>query len=281
MKIASWNVNSIKARLVHVLDWLDNTQIDVLCMQEIKTVDAAFPRAEFEQRGYHVATSGQPTYNGVAIVSRRPLADTGIGFVEDTDGGQRRLLEAHIDGVRFINVYVPNGQAVDSPKFAYKLDWMKRLREWLDATAQPGEPLVLCGDFNVAPEARDVWSVEALNGQVLFTEAERAALRNVAAFGLLDSFRLFETAAGLLLVGLSHAGVSTETRPAHRSAMDHANSCRALSRRLDRRRAAAAGESVGPHAGLPRIRLRRSGAGDLQRLLQQPSKARVLHGAYP
>ncbi len=196
MKIASWNVNSIKARLSIALDWIDATQPDVLCLQETKTVDDDFPRGGFEERGYQVAVSGQKSYNGVAILSKRPLSDVGIGFVDDTEGQQRRLLDARIDGVRVINVYVPNGESPDSPKFAYKLDWLSRLRTYLDSTAHPGEPLVICGDFNIAPEERDVYDPKAVQGQVLFHPLEHEALKRLVDFGLRDSFRLFQPDPG-------------------------------------------------------------------------------------
>jgi len=196
VKIASWNVNSIKARLPQALDWINTVSPDVLCMQEIKVVDADFPRQDFERLGYQVAVSGQKGYNGVAIASRVPLADIGTAFVEDEEEPQRRLIEARCGDTRLINVYVPNGQAVGSPKFAYKLQWLARLRKYLATRYSPQEPLILCGDFNVAPEERDVYDARAFDGQVLFHPEERAALQKMSQWGLLDSFRLHTQEGG-------------------------------------------------------------------------------------
>ena len=191
MKLAAWNVNSLKVRLPHLTDWLARTQADVVCLQELKLEDAKFPRAELEAAGYHAAFSGQKTYNGVAILARGAVADvsTGIpGFADD----HRRVIAATVDGVRVVCVYCPNGQAVGSDKYAYKLRWFAALKVYLATELQNHAELAVAGDFNVAPEDRDVHDPKAWEGQVLVSDAERAALRELTDLGLKDSFRLFE-----------------------------------------------------------------------------------------
>jgi exodeoxyribonuclease-3 len=191
MKLAAWNVNSLKVRLAHLTDWLAKTQPDVVCLQELKLEDAKFPRAELEAAGYQAAFSGQKTYNGVAILARGALAEvsTGIpGFADD----HRRVIAASVGGLRVICVYCPNGQAVGSDKYAYKLRWFAALKDYLAAEMQQHAELAVAGDFNVAPEDRDVHDPKAWEGQVLVSEAERAALRELTGLGLKDSFRLFE-----------------------------------------------------------------------------------------
>lgn len=200
MKIATWNVNSIRMRQDRVLAWLDKERPEVLCLQETKVPDELFPREPFEAQGYEVALFGQKAYNGVAILSRVPLEDVtlGLGDGEDGEGGEpARLVAAKVDGVRVASVYVPNGQRVGSDKYEYKLRWMARLRSWLDRTAQADAPLMVCGDFNVAPEDRDVHDPAAWEGQVLCSEPEREALRCVMGFGLVDGFRRQRPEAGL------------------------------------------------------------------------------------
>ncbi len=197
MRIVTWNVNSIRARLPRVLAFLSKAKPDVLCAQETKVEDSAFPREEIEAAGYAVTTFGQKTYNGVAFLSRSAPSDVARGFPSDDDSAQRRLIAATFGATRVVNVYVPNGESVGSDKFAFKLAWMKRLREWLDAHADPARPLVLCGDFNVAPEPRDVYDPKALDGQVLFHPDERALLSRIMEFGLSDALRLRTGEAGL------------------------------------------------------------------------------------
>ena len=196
MRIASWNVNSIAARLPHVLAWLAEHQPDVMCLQEIKTVEARFPAETLAAAGYQATVFGQPAYNGVAVLTRQPCAAVERGFPEDGAAPPARLLAATVGGVRVVNVYVPNGAPLGSDRYAFKLAWLARLRDYLAARYAPDEPLVLCGDFNVAPEPRDVYDPAALASQVLFTPAERAALRPVADWGLVDTFRLHEAEAG-------------------------------------------------------------------------------------
>ena len=191
MKLAAWNVNSLRVRLPHLVDWLALAQPDIVCLQELKLEDAKFPRAELEAAGYQSAFSGQKTYNGVAILSRTALADvsTGMpGFADD----HKRVIAATAAGVRVVCVYCPNGQAVGSEKYAYKLRWFAALKDYLSAEMARYPALAVAGDFNVAPEDRDVHDPKAWEGQVLVSEAERAALQALARLGLKDSFRLFE-----------------------------------------------------------------------------------------
>lgn len=191
MKLAAWNVNSIKVRLPQLLDWLAAARPDIVCLQELKTEEAGFPRAALEQAGYACAVHGQKTYNGVAILSRLPLRDVvaGIpGFADD----QRRVLAASVDGLRVVCVYCPNGQAVGSDKYEYKLRWFAALRDYLEKEQAAHPRLAVAGDFNVAPEDGDVHDPKAWEGQVLASEPERTAWRALLALGLKDSFRLFE-----------------------------------------------------------------------------------------
>lgn len=191
MKIATWNVNSLKVRLPHVLDWLAGQQPDVLCLQETKTEDGAFPGTEIEQAGYRCLYAGQKTYNGVAILSRAAaeLVATSIPGFEDE---QKRLIAAEVAGVRIVCAYFPNGQAVGSDKYAYKLRWMEALRRWLGEDLARHSRIALMGDFNVAPEDRDVHDPKAWEGQILCSEAERTALRALTDMGMADAFRLFD-----------------------------------------------------------------------------------------
>lgn len=191
MKLAAWNVNSLKVRLPQLLDWLAQARPDVVCLQELKLEDAKFPRAELEDAGYRSAFSGQKTYNGVAVLSRAQAADVRAGIPEFADE-QKRVIAASVDGVRVVCVYCPNGQAVGSDKYEYKLRWFAALREYLAAELQRHPQLAVAGDFNVAPEDRDVHDPKAWEGQVHVSEPERAAWRALLGLGLKDSFRLFE-----------------------------------------------------------------------------------------
>jgi exodeoxyribonuclease-3 len=191
MRIATWNVNSLKVRLPQLLDWLAQHRPDAICLQETKLEDGNFPTVQIESAGYHAVYSGQKTYNGVAIVARERPADpvTAIpGFADE----QKRVLAATVGGVRVICLYVPNGQSVGSDKYDYKLRWLSAVREWLRSELAAHPKLAVLGDFNVAPDERDVHDPKAWEGQVLFSEPERAALRELTALGLADSFRLFE-----------------------------------------------------------------------------------------
>ena len=191
MKIATWNLNSIRVRTGRLLEWLGRERPDVLCMQETKVEDAAFPFDALHKAGYEVAVLGQRSYNGVAIASTQPLADVARGFGDGAHAGDddARTIAATTHGVRVVCVYVPNGQDLASDRYPYKLAWLRRLRGYLDRTAAPGAPLVLCGDMNVTPDDRDVWSPEKWQGQIHCSPPERAALAEVAGFGLVDLFR--------------------------------------------------------------------------------------------
>jgi exodeoxyribonuclease-3 len=191
MRIATWNVNSLKARLPRVETWLEYARPDVLCLQETKLADDAFPQLTFEALGYESVHHGQGRWNGVAILSKVGLGDvvSGFGDLADPYEGDARLLAATCAGVRVVTVYVPNGRAVGTEFYERKLAWLRTLHEWLDATASPGDELVLMGDFNVAPEDRDVWSPKAFEGDTHVTPPERAAVAALEEWGLVDAFR--------------------------------------------------------------------------------------------
>jgi exodeoxyribonuclease-3 len=191
MRLATWNVNSIKVRLGQLTDWLAQARPDAVCLQETKLEDGKFPVSELDAAGYRASFCGQKTYNGVAIVSLRPLTEisTGIpGFADE----QKRVIAATLDGVRIVCLYAPNGQAVGSEKYEYKLRWYAALRDWLADEIARHPRLAVLGDLNVAPEDRDVHDPQAWQGQVLVSEAERAAFRALLGLGLKDGFRLFE-----------------------------------------------------------------------------------------
>ena len=229
MRLATWNVNSLKVRLPHVLDWLAANPVDVLCLQETKQQDADFPQAEFQAAGYHSVFSGQKTYNGMAILSRTPAGDVQFG-IPDFPDEQKRVIAATFtsgsiakvkqggeeqttqtvqlarqgvceeantvspmqsDRIRVVCVYVPNGQSIDSDKYRYKLAWLTALRNWLEQELKRYPKLALLGDYNIAPEDRDVYDPAAWQGNVLVNEAERQQFRNLIQLGLHDSFRLF------------------------------------------------------------------------------------------
>ena len=191
MKLATWNVNSIKVRLPHLTDWLAQARPDVVCLQELKAEETKFPRAELVAAGYQAAVSGQKTYNGVAILSTQVLLDPVIG-IPGFEDEQKRVVAATIGGMRVVCVYCPNGQAVDSEKYAYKLRWYTALKDYLAAELKRHAQLAVAGDFNVAPEDRDVHDPKAWEGQVHVSEPERAAWRALLDLGLKDTFRLFE-----------------------------------------------------------------------------------------
>ncbi|SFO39352.1 Exodeoxyribonuclease III [Nitrosospira briensis] len=193
MKIATWNVNSLKVRLQHVLDWLALNQPDVLCLQETKLQDENFPIEEIAAAGYQTIYSGQKTYNGVALLSKQPGFEI-VSGIPDLDDAQKRVLGAVYGDVRVICVYVPNGQHVTSEKYQYKLKWLAALRDWMRDMLARHQKLVLLGDFNIAPEECDVHDPKLWEGQVLFSAPEREAFREVLELGLTDSFRLFEQA---------------------------------------------------------------------------------------
>jgi len=192
MRIATWNVNSLKARLPRVEEWLEIAQPDVLCLQETKLADDAFPAMAFSALGYDSAHHGQGRWNGVAILSRVGIDEIDSGFGERFDDpyeGDARLLAATCAGIRVVSVYVPNGRSVPSEFYDRKLVWFERLAEWVDDCFTPKDPVVVLGDFNVAPEDRDLWSREAFVGATHVTEPERAAVRRLVDWGLVDAFR--------------------------------------------------------------------------------------------
>jgi exodeoxyribonuclease-3 len=191
VKIATWNVNSLKVRLPHVLDWLAAVQPDTLCLQETKTEDKGFPFAELAAAGYRALHNGQKTYNGVAILARAEPADVQPDIPGFADP-QKRIIAATVNDVRLVCAYMPNGSEVGSEKYAYKLKWLAALTGWLRDEMTRHPRLALLGDFNIAPEDRDVHDPEAWAGKILCSEPERAAFRAFIDLGLSDAFRRFE-----------------------------------------------------------------------------------------
>lgn len=197
ISVVSWNVNSIRARLERVLAWVDLHKPNVLCMQELKVERKEFPFEAFRQRGYHVHGVFQRSYNGVGIASRVPLENPGAGFDDGIDDAQARVVAGTISDTRVVCAYFPNGQSLGSDKYEYKLAWMRRLRTYLDRNHKPDEKLLLCGDFNVAPEERDVHDPRVWEGSTLFHQTARDALAHIADFGLVDGLRLHRQEAGV------------------------------------------------------------------------------------
>ncbi len=191
MKLATWNVNSLAVRLPQVLDWLAANPVDVLTLQETKLVDEKFPQAELEALGYAVQRFGQKTYNGVALLTRAAASDV-VKNIPGFDDEQARVIAGTSQGLRVIGAYFPNGQAPDSDKFTYKMRWLAALRAWVQAALAAHPQLVLMGDFNIAPEDRDVYDPVAWAGQIHCTPQERAHFQGLIAAGLVDAFRLFE-----------------------------------------------------------------------------------------
>ncbi len=191
MRIATWNVNSLRVRMEHLRRWLADNAVDAIALQELKLADEHFPRAEIEALGLHALCYGQKTYNGVAILSRTLALDCAFGIPEDADP-QRRVVAAGVGPIRLVNVYVPNGQAVGSEKYTYKLAWLERLRAYLAALLASNEYLLVVGDFNIAPEDRDVHDPAEWEGSVHVSAPEREALGRITALGLSDLFRRFD-----------------------------------------------------------------------------------------
>lgn len=189
MKLSTWNVNGIRARLTHVIDFLRDHQPDVLCLQETKVVDENFPREPLEDEGYNIECFGQKSYNGMAILSRSPMDDVVRGLPDDPPDAERRVLGCIVGDVMVLDLYVPNGQQVGSERYRFKLDWFRRLRAFLDAKYSVVEKVALVGDFNVALDDRDVHDPAAWHEQILCSTPERAAMRNAMAFGLDDLLR--------------------------------------------------------------------------------------------
>lgn len=190
MKIASWNVNSIRARKERLLNWLQLNNPDVLCLQELKCQDKDYPSEELLEMGYRSAIWGQKSYNGVAILAKQSLVDIRKGFIRNQSDEQSRLISAVVGKIRVVSAYVPNGQTPDSDAYFYKLEWLARLRIFLDQWQSKKEKLVLCGDFNIAPANIDVHDPEVWDEAILCTEGERTALKRLVDWGLHDTFRI-------------------------------------------------------------------------------------------
>jgi exodeoxyribonuclease III len=191
LKIATWNVNSLNVRLGHVIEWLKANPVDALCLQELKLEDAKFPTAAFDEIGYNAVFNGQKTYNGVAILSKARPEDV-VKDMADFADEQKRIIAATIDGVRVVCAYVVNGQSLDSEKYQYKMQWLTGLRSYMQRTIAEYGDVALLGDYNIAPEDRDVHDPKAWEGQVLVSPPEREHFRALIGLGLVDSFRLFD-----------------------------------------------------------------------------------------
>ncbi|MGK7879811.1 MAG: exodeoxyribonuclease III [Crocosphaera sp.] len=204
MKIATWNVNSIRTRQLHVINWLNENSIDVLCLQETKVIDKDFPRESFEELGYHVYIYGQKAYNGVAIFSRQPMTDIITGFTDvvgeeitQNFDEQKRIISGVIDDIRIINVYVPNGASIGSEKYEYKLQWFQVLKAYLEKLLEKeSRELCICGDFNIALEDKDIYNSKGKEKHIMSSPIERETLQNILAIGLKDAFRKFTTEEG-------------------------------------------------------------------------------------
>ena len=204
MLIATWNVNSIRTRLSQIINWINRVNPDVLCLQETKVIDEDFPFMPFEELGYKVIVSGQKSYNGVAIISKIKIENINKGFTSNPEekkssqefSDQKRLISGVINGLKIINVYVPNGSSLDSDKFEYKIKWLKNLSSFLEKQEQHGNLICLLGDFNIAPMNIDIHSPERYEGGIMASEIERIALNNVLKGRFIDSFRIFEKNTG-------------------------------------------------------------------------------------
>lgn len=201
MKIATWNINGVKARLDNLLQWLSDSAPDIACLQEIKSVDEQFPRGEIEALGYHVETHGQKGFNGVALVSKYRFDEVNRGLPGDEDDIQARFIEGVFStsqgALRVASLYLPNGNPVDGPKFPYKLRWMQRLEQWARDRLELEEPLVLAGDFNVIPQPIDARNPQAWIGDALFLPESREALRRIANLGFTDAMRAVDDQPGI------------------------------------------------------------------------------------
>jgi exodeoxyribonuclease-3 len=248
MIVATWNINSIRMRLPRLLQWLERRRPDVVCLQETKVVDAEFPLEPLKSLGYHCEYRGEKSYNGVAVLSLQPMEGVIQSLPGDGSDTQCRFIGGTLSGVKIINIYAPNGQEVGSPKYAYKLQWYERLRKLLDRYSAERDEVLVCGDFNVAPEDRDVWDPEQWRGQILFSEPEKEAFRNVLAWGFTDALRMYHQEGGLYTwwdyrAGAFHRGWGLR--------IDHILLSRSLSRRcagaeIDRE--ARKGEKPSDHA---------------------------------
>ena len=199
MKIATWNVNSVRTRLEQVINWLTENPVDVLCLQETKVIDQDFPRVAFEKSGYYPYISGQKSYNGVALISRQPLTDVSAGFgailpgIESAWDEQKRVITGVVEGVRIVNLYVPNGSSIGSEKYEYKLGWLKILKEYLQTLLLSNPDISMCGDFNIALEDIDINDKVKIDNHIMASELERQALRDVLSLDFADAFRKFNS----------------------------------------------------------------------------------------
>jgi len=197
MLFATWNINSINARLSHIQEFLDNYSPDILCMQETKVVDEKFPRDIFIERGYEIEIYGEKSYNGVAIASKEPIENIVRGFTEEIAAGSKRLIAADIAGIKVLNVYIPNGQAVGSEKYHYKLEWLCALEKHIKDHYSPDDDLIICGDFNIAPEDKDIYKAHEWNGRIMASPVERDHLQKIKDWGFTDIFRRHHDEPGL------------------------------------------------------------------------------------
>ncbi len=199
MKIATWNVNSVRTRLEQVINWLTENPVDVLCLQETKVIDKDFPIVAFENLGYSLYISGQKSYNGVALISRQPLTDVSVGFgnilpeIQSEWDEQKRVISGVFEGVRIVNLYVPNGSSIGSEKYEYKLGWLKILKEYLQTLLLSNSAISMCGDFNIALEDIDINDQVKIDNHIMASVLERQALRDILSLGFADAFRKFNS----------------------------------------------------------------------------------------
>ncbi|MDJ0677972.1 MAG: exodeoxyribonuclease III [Calothrix sp. MO_167.B42] len=202
MKIATWNVNSVRTRLDHVIDWLKENPVDVLCLQETKVVDEQFPRSLFEELGYYLYISGQKSYNGVAIASLQPLTDVSTGFtsilpdIEPQWDDQKRVITGIFSDIRIINLYVPNGSSIGSDKYEYKLSWLQILERYLQKLLPVNPDICMCGDFNIALSDKDIHDKVSIKNHIMSSDCERDALGKILKLGFADAFRKFNDQSG-------------------------------------------------------------------------------------
>lgn len=196
MIVATWNVNSILVRLPHLIEWIKANKPNVVCLQETKTIDGKFPCSQIEELGYNCNFFGEKTYNGVAILSDRPLQEVRKGFVGDDADHPKRLIEALVDSTYIVNVYIPNGSEVGSAKYEFKLEWLSRLQRHIAERHNLRERVVLCGDFNIATDDIDCYDAEAVRGTIMVSDAERSAIAQIKEMGFVDTFRMHNTEGG-------------------------------------------------------------------------------------
>ena len=256
MRIATWNVNSLRVRMPQLLQWLEANPVDLIALQEIKLTDAEFPAAPLQEAGWQTICNGQKTYNGVALLSRVPGVDV-VREIPGFDDIQRRVLAATFGRLRVIDLYVPNGQEVGSEKYQYKLRWLEALREWLRQEIERHPQLLVLGDYNIAPDDRDVHDPKAWEGSVHVSEAERAALRSLFALGLEDLYRRFDQPPGVFSWWDYRAGrLPAQPRLAHRPAAGKCRSRKSVHAVPDRPRTAHLGATFRPRPGARTLRFR-------------------------